>query len=46
MHRVNELYEVEMHRMPKFREPRMWMHMRISVHEDPQKRIHMQISKD
>ena len=24
----------------------MRMHMRISVHEDPQKRMHMQISKD
>ena len=32
--------------MPKFRDPRMRMHVRISVHEDPRKRMHMQISKD
>ena len=32
--------------MPKFRDPRMRMHMRISVHEDLQKWMHMQISKD
>ena len=37
---------VEMYRMPKFRDPRMRMHMRISVHEDPRKRMHMRISKD
>ena len=35
-----------MYRMPKFRDPRMRMHMRISVHEDPRKRMHMRISKD
>ena len=32
--------------MPKFRDPRMQMHMRISVHEDPRKRMHMRILKD
>ena len=32
--------------MPKFRDPRMPIHIRISVHEDPRKRMHMQISKD
>ena len=37
---------LEMYRMPKFRDPRMRMHMRISLHEDPRKRMHMQISKD
>ena len=41
-----EGYGVDMYRMPKFRDPRMWMHMPISVHEDPRKRMHMQISKD
>ena len=35
-----------MYRIPKFRDPRMRMHMRISVHEDPRKRMHMRISKD
>ena len=39
-------YEIEMSRMPKFRDPRMRMHVRISVHGDPRKRMHMQISKD
>ena len=39
-------FTLEMYRMPKFRDPRMRMHMRISVHEDPRKRMHMQISKD
>ena len=29
------VYIIEMYRMPKFRDPRMRMHMRISVHEDP-----------
>ena len=24
----------------------MWMHLRISVHEDPRKRMHMRISND
>ena len=38
--------KLEMYRMPKFRDPRMRMHMRISVHEDPRKRMHMRISKD
>ena len=33
-----------MYRMPKIRDPRMRMHMRISVHEDP--RMHIQISKN
>ena len=37
---------VVMYRMPKFRDPRMRMHMRIYVHEDPRKRMHMRISKD
>ena len=37
---------LEMYRMPKFRDPRMRIHMRISVHEDPRKRMHMQILKD
>ena len=32
--------------MPKFRDARMRMHMRIYVHEDPRKRMHMRISKD
>ena len=45
--RVDQLASVlEMYRMPKFRDPRMRMHMRISVHEDPRKRMHMRISKD
>ena len=39
-------FGVEMYWMPKFQDPRMRMHMRISVHEDPRKRMHMQISKD
>ena len=37
---------LEMYRTLKFRDPRMRMHMRISVHEDPRKRMHMQLSKD
>ena len=40
------VYALEMYWMSKFRDPRMRMHMRISVHEDPRKRMHMQISKD
>ena len=31
-----------MYRVPKFRDPRMRMHVRISVHEDPRKRMHME----
>ena len=41
-----KLDTVEMYRMPKFLDPRMRMHMGISVHEDPRKRMHMQTSKD
>ena len=33
---------LEIYLMPKFRDPRM----RMSVHEDPRKRMHIQISKD
>ena len=39
-------YVLVMYRMPKFRDPRMRMHMRISVHEDPRTRMHMRISKN
>ena len=41
-----DVFGLEMYRMPKFKDPRMRMHMRISVHEDQRKWMHMQISKD
>ena len=36
-------YTIEMYRMPKFRDPRIQMHMRISVREDPRMRMRMRI---
>ena len=33
------VYILEMYRMPKFRDPRMLMHMRIYVQEDPRMRM-------